>query len=458
MSAQSVKVLMVEDNPSDVRAIQRLLRKEKEPSFEIEVSDLVGAGLDYLSLGGVPDVILLDLSLPDSDPEKLDSFHRIHHAAPGVPIIIMTGVHDRKVASRAVRHGAQDFLVKAEVGADVLLRSIRYAIERQRAEEELRESEERYALAVQGANDGLWDWDLGTDRIYYSPRWKAILGYGEEELSSEPSEWLDRVHSDDQHRLRSDIEELIGPNGSPRTPSARHWQSEHRIRHKDGSFLWVLSRGTAVRNRDGKASRMAGSLTDISARKNAEERLLHDTMHDALTHLPNRILFLDRLGVAMARSRRKSEDSVGCSVVLFLDVDRFKHVNDSLGHLAGDSLLIAMARRLVAILRPEDTVARLGGDEFAILVDVARSENSETVAQRIHRELAVPFDLDGHEVLVTVSIGISIVSGNQRRPEDILREADIAMYQAKVGAEPAPECSTTICTHGRQPCSSSSRT
>ena len=433
MSAQSVKVLMVEDNPSDVRVIQRLLRKEKEPSFEIEVSDLVGAGLDYLSLGGVPDVILLDLSLPDSDPEKLYSFHRIHHAAPGVPIIIMTGVNDRKVASRAVRHGAQDFLVKGEVGADVLLRSIRYAIERQRAEEELRESEERYALAVQGANDGVWDWDLGTDRIYYSPRWKSILGYGEEELSSQPSEWLDRVHADDRRRLKSDIEELIGPNGSPRTPSARHWQNEHRIRHKDGSFLWVLSRGTTVRKNNGKASRMAGSLTDISARKNAEERLLHDTMHDALTHLPNRTLFLDRLGVAMARSRRKSEDSVSCSAVLFLDVDRFKHVNDSLGHLAGDSLLVAMARRLVSILRPDDTVARLGGDEFAILVDVARSENSKMVAQRIHKELAVPFELDGHEVLVTVSIGISTVSANQRRPEDILREADIAMYQAKVG-------------------------
>ena len=433
MNTQQVKVLMVEDNPSDVRVIERLLSQSSQPSFQIEVSDRVGAGLEHLSSGAVPDVILLDLSLPDSNPEKLDSFHRIHHAAPAVPIIIMTGTSDRVIATRAVRHGAQDFLVKGEVGADVLLRSIRYAMERQRAEEDLRESEERYALAVRGANDGLWDWDLDTDRIYYSPRWKAILGYGEAELSSQPGEWLDRVHPDDRHRLRSDLEELIGSNDSSRAPFARHWESEHRIRHKDGSYCWVLSRGIVVTKSDGKAYRMAGSLTDISLRKNAEERLLHDALHDALTHLPNRTLFLDRLGVAMARAHRQSKDSVGCSAVLFLDVDRFKHVNDSLGHLAGDSLLVAMARRLVAILRPGDTVARLGGDEFAILVDIPRPENAEMVAQRIHKELAVPFDLDGHEVLVTGSIGISTVPGGHRRPENILREADIAMYQAKLG-------------------------
>ena len=433
MSAQQVKVLMVEDNPSDVRVIERLLSKSSQPSFEIEVSDRVSAGLEYLSSGAVPDVILLDLSLPDSNPEKLDSFHRIHHAAPAVPIIIMTGMGDQAIATRAVRHGAQDFLVKGKVGSDVLLRSIRYAIQRQQAEEELRESEERYALAVRGANDGLWDWDLAGDKIYFSPRWKAILGYGESELSSDPGEWLGRVHPDDLSRLRADLEAHIGGDDSRSAPFARHWENEHRIRHQDGSYRWVLSRGIAVRKNDGKAHRMAGSLTDISLRKNAEERLLHDALHDALTHLPNRTLFLDRLGVAMARAHRQSEDSVGSSALLFLDVDRFKHVNDSLGHLAGDSLLVAMARRLVAILRPGDTVARLGGDEFAILVDIPRPENAELLAQRIHKELEVPFDLDGHEGLVTVSIGISTVPGNYRRPEDILREADIAMYQAKVG-------------------------
>ena len=190
MRAQRVKVLMVEDNQSDVRVIERLLSQSSQPGLEIEVSDRVGAGLEFLSSGAMPDVILLDLSLPDSDPEKLDSLHRMQHAASGIPIIIMTGMGDQAIATRAVRHGAQDFLVKGAVGSDVLLRSIRYAIERQQAEEELRESEERSALAVRGANDGLWDWDFEADKIYFSPRWKAVLGYGESELSSDPGEWL----------------------------------------------------------------------------------------------------------------------------------------------------------------------------------------------------------------------------------------------------------------------------
>ncbi len=433
MSGGRVKVLVVEDNPSDVRVIERLLHESTRPRFEIQVSDRVGSGLEHLASGAVPDVILLDLSLPDSNPGELDSFHRIHSAAPGVPIIIMTGMNDQAMASTAVRHGAQDFLVKGEVGTDVLKRSIRYAMERQSAEEDLRESEERYALAVRGANDGLWDWDLVSDKIYFSPRWKAILGYAESELSTDPGEWLDRVHPSDVHRLRADLEAHVGRDGSEAPVFANHWENEHRIRRKDGSYRWVLIRGIAVRRGQGKAHRMAGSLTDISLRKNAQKRLLHDALHDALIQLPNRALFLDRLGVAVARMRRRPDKDAASCAVLFLDVDRFKHVNDSLGHLAGDLLLVSMARRLESMLRPGDTIARLGGDEFAILIDVSLPDAAERVAQRIHKELAVPFNVDGHEGLATVSVGIAAVSASHQRPEDILRDADIAMYQAKVG-------------------------
>jgi len=375
-------------------------------------------------------VILLDLSLPDSNPEELDSFDRIHEAAPGVPIIVMTGMADQEIASRAVRLGAQDYLVKGEVGADLLRRAIRYAIERQRAEEELRESEERYAVAVEGANDGLWDWNLSLDELYLSPRWKAILGFEESDLTNRPSEWLDRVHPDDLHRLRSDLDAHLEEGRRPVLNT--HFENEHRIRHRDGKYRWVLSRGIAIRDNNGHPYRMAGSLTDVTLRKNAEERLLHDALHDALTGLPNRALFLDRLGVALARTRRRRDDRRNeRTAVLFLDLDRFKHVNDSLGHVAGDRLLVAMARRLESILRPGDTVARLGGDEFAILVDIAREADTERVAERIHKEFSVPFNVDGHELLATVSIGIACVEADYARPEDLLRDADIAMYQAK---------------------------
>jgi diguanylate cyclase (GGDEF)-like protein/PAS domain S-box-containing protein len=431
MNEERVRILVVEDNPSDVQVIRRLIGDSTSPVFEITAADRVAKGVAALAETN-PDVILLDLGLPDSNPEELDSFSRIHEVAAGVPIIVMTGMSDQEVAAKAVRLGAQDFLVKGEVSAELLKRSIRYSIERQRADEDLRESEERYALAVDGANDGLWDWNLDEDRIYLSPRWKAILGYDEDELSSAPAEWLDRVHPDDLHRLKSDLEAHLHELGEQSPLFAAHFENEHRIRHRDGAYRWVLSRGIAIRDAAGHPYRMAGSLTDVTMRKNAEERLLHDALHDALTGLPNRALFLDRLGVALARTRRRRDDDrTDCSAVLFLDLDRFKHVNDSLGHVAGDRLLVAMARRLESILRPGDTVARLGGDEFAILVDIARASDTEVVAERIHKEFSVPFNVDGHELLATVSIGIARVTASYVRPEDLLRDADIAMYQAK---------------------------
>ncbi len=430
MSERSISVLMVEDNPSDVQVLRRLLQDAPDAEFEFGVARRVDEGVERLETGPAPDVILLDLSLPDSDPESLDAFERISTAAPAVPIIVMTGMRDQELATRAVRRGAQDFLIKGEVGADLLTRAIRYAIERQRAEETLRESEERFALAVRGANDGIWDWDLRADRIYYSPRWKAILGFGESDLSERTDEWLGRVHPDDRHRVQAALESHLAPVETD-AASPRHFESEHRIRHRDGGYRWVLARGIAVRDESGEAYRVVGSMTDVTLRKNAEERLLHDALHDALTGLPNRPLFLDRLGVALARQRRRQEEAGDATAVLFLDLDRFKHVNDSLGHLAGDRLLVAMARRLQSILRPGDTVARLGGDEFAILVDLAKAGDAGILADRIHRELAVPFHIDGHEILVTVSIGIAEVSGEYERPEDLLRDSDIAMYQAK---------------------------
>ena len=174
---------------------------------------------------------------------------------------------------------------------------------------------------------------------------------------------------------------------------------------------------------------MAGSLTDITVRKLAEERLLHDAFHDALTGLPNRTLFLDRMGVALEQSRRHKGLAFG---VLFLDLDRFKHVNDSLGHSAGDSLLVEFASRLRACLRPGDTVARLGGDEFGILLnEVTAPEDATRVAERILELLEQPFAIGPHEVVITASIGIAFGSASYETPEDILRDTDTAMYRAK---------------------------
>lgn len=285
--------------------------------------------------------------------------------------------------------------------------------EHKQAEKALRESEERYALAARCANEGLWDWNLKTNEVYFSPRWKSILGCEENEIGSSPDEWLSRVHSEDIDRVKTDIASHLEGN----TP---HLEIEHRLLHKDGTSRWMLARGLAVRDADGKTYRMAGSLTDVTDR---------NAFYDPLTRLPSRALFMDRLGHALRSAKRRK----GCLfAVLFLDLDRFKVVNDSLGHIAGDQLLILVARRLQSCLRTSDTVARLGGDEFTILLDdVKELSNVRYVADRIQKELSLPFELEGKKVFSSASIGVALSATGHDHPEDILRDADTALYRAK---------------------------
>lgn len=302
------------------------------------------------------------------------------------------------------------------------------ALDRIRAEEALAESEERHALAMRGANDGLWDWNLKTAEIYFSPRWEAILGATETEsrLPSHPDEWFKRVHPADLDGLRKGLDAHLAG-------TVPHFECEHRLLHKDGTYRWALSRGLAIRDEKGTPTRIAGSLTDISARKAAEEQLVHSALYDALTSLPNRSLFLDRLSQTLDRQKRRHG---GMFAVLFLDLDRFKVINDSLGHRVGDRLLVKTAHRLRTCVRPMDTVARLGGDEFIILVDdIHDAADAIRVAERIQRELARPFRVDGNDVFSGASIGISISGDGHQQPEDLIRDADTAMYQAKAAGK-----------------------
>ena len=292
--------------------------------------------------------------------------------------------------------------------------------ERRRVESALRQSEERYALAAQGASDGLWDWDLDRNEIYLSPRWKEMLGFGESELSGSPHEWFERVHPDDLTKLQ----EALGTHSA-----GSHFQSEHRMRDRDGTYRWMLVRGIALCDGKGRATRIAGSQTDVTERKRIEGQLLHDAFHDALSGLANRALFLDRLGLSLARKKRRQDFHFA---VLFLDFDRFKLINDSLGHLVGDRALVAVSHRLENCVRAGDTVARLGGDEFAILLDdVLHLKDVEKITRQLEERLTAPLHLDGHEIYVSASIGIAFGSSGYERPEDILRDADAAMYRAK---------------------------
>jgi len=298
---------------------------------------------------------------------------------------------------------------------------------RKEVEEALRKSEERYALAAQGARDALWDWDVVRDRFYVSTRWKEMIGLDADEVGPRPVDWLTRVHPEDRKRvLRQTREHIEG--------ESEKLDLEYRLLHRDGSYRWMLMRGVAVRDGAGKATRVAGSQSDITVRKFAEEKLRHDAFHDGLTGLVNRALFVDHLGQSLARYQHRGAQFS----VLFIDLDRFKVVNDSLGHLAGDELLVGVAGRLLRCARPGDTVARLGGDEFCLLLeDVPGPAEAALVAERIQQELRRPLTLGlsaqapGHEVFITPSIGIAHARKSYHSPEEIMRDADTAMYRAK---------------------------
>ncbi len=287
----------------------------------------------------------------------------------------------------------------------------------------LKQSEERYALAAAGSNDGLWDWDVVRNRVYFSPRWKAMLGLSDEEVGNTLLDWLNRVHPDEVEGLRA----ALGAHLAGETP---HLEHEHRIQTAAGAYRWMLCRGIAVRDADGTATRVAGSQTDVTDRHEAQARLEHAARHDSLTNLPNRSAFMQELGRILARSKRMGDYRYS---VLFVDVDRFKLVNDSLGHLVGDQLLTSVAHKLATCLRTGDVLARLGGDEFTILLDgINGTSDVEFVAERVQSLFREPMILDsGREIFVTTSIGIAMGASYYEHPEELLRDADTAMYRAK---------------------------
>ena len=298
--------------------------------------------------------------------------------------------------------------------------------ERKETENALQESEERYSIVAQGVNDGLWDWNVESGEVYFTPRWKNMVGMDSSETMNSLDDWLDRIHEDDREKIKLDLDSHLDGRTS-------HFENEHRLRHRKGDYFWTLCRGFALKNASGKPYRMAGSITDIDKRKKAEEQLLHDALHDTLTGLPNRALFKDRL----SHTANIAERSIYyLFAVLFLDIDRFKIINDSLGHRVGDQLLIEISHRLEQCLRPGDTVARLGGDEFALLLAGIKDTNDATyIAKRIQKKLQLPAIIDGHEIFISASIGVAIGTREFSNPDEVINFADIAMYHAKMNGK-----------------------
>jgi PAS domain S-box-containing protein len=307
----------------------------------------------------------------------------------------------------------------------------------QRIRRQLAEREHLFQLITENAADMIAVLDRNGQRLYNSPAYQRILGYGPEELAATSS--VDQIHPDDRARV-------LEASAKARN-TGRGERLEYRIRHKDGSWRFLESTASAIRSPEGETDGLVIVNRDITERKRAEEKLAHQSFHDGLTDLPNRALFLDRSQRAITLSRRHSDFKFA---VLFIDIDEFKVFNDSLGHAAGDSLLIQIAQRLTASLRGVDTIsrprvgedaepfvgestlARPGGDEFTVLLEELHDPSDAIrVAERIQHRLAVPFDFNGQEIVLSVSIGIAFSSNGAVDAQDVLRDAEIAMYRAK---------------------------
>ena len=310
--------------------------------------------------------------------------------------------------------------------AVMIYRIIAEEKQRRRAEQELRVSEERYALAARGANDGLWDWDLAADRLYTSPRWQQMVGVDAAAVTGDPKDWFDRVHRDDIETLRGAIEAHLAGRST-------QIELEFRIRHGDGEDRWMQVRGLAVRGDSGagKPHRMAGSMTDITGRKLAEKQLLFDAFHSRLTGLPNRALLCDRIDQALQLWQRGGESDV---IVVIVDLDHFNHINETLGQTVGDQVLISLARSFGAVLRPDDTIAHLGEDEFAILrfaAGQARLQAEQLIAS-VQAVLAKPVQIETRKFELTASIGYVFASESVgTRGDELLRDASLALFRAK---------------------------
>jgi diguanylate cyclase (GGDEF)-like protein/PAS domain S-box-containing protein len=417
-SAEALRILLVEDDEDDFILTQSMLQEQARARFQVEWQQDYRSALDAIRAGR-HDLYLVDYRL--GEHTGLDLVREAWGSQPPAPVILLTGQDDYEVDLEAAELGVTDYLVKGTIDGPSLERTVRYAVRQHQATVELRRSEERYAVAVRATNDGIWDWDLQSGRIHFSERWKTLLGHPDFD-SDRPEAWFDLVHPDDVERLRREIKQHLDGTSS-------HFENEHRIRHAEGTWRWVLTRGLTTRDAGGTPIRITGSLSDITERRDAEESLIHHALHDALTGLPNRALFMDRLGHCLAHLKRTPDH--GCAV-LYIDIDRFKLVNDSLSHAAGDKLLTELARRLVAVLRPGDTVARLGGDEFTILLDgITSSTHVIEVAGRAEAVIAEPIEFDTRQLSARASIGIAHTLDGAVDGEELIRHADIAMYDAK---------------------------
>lgn len=428
-----MRILIVEDVSTDVELIERELRAAGMAftSQRVETKEsFINALIEF-----APDVVLSDYNLPQFT--GLEALRALKEKAIGIPFILVTGSLTEEIAVLCMKEGADDYILKDSLKR--LSSSVTKALEKRETEKQrqhailaMHQSEERFQLVARATNDAIWDWDMRTNLVWWNDGVQTLFGYTKDQVGHDQTWRLECIHPEDRNRIAA------GLNVFSETHT-QFWSEEYRFRRADGSYATVIDRGSIIRDEQHRAVRMIGSMMDITERKRAEERIQYLSYHDALTDLPNRALFEDRLPQALSLAQRNQQ----LVAVIILDLDRFKNINDTLGHTVGDRLMRAVAERLASRMRGSDTVARFSGDGFALLLtqlsrtgDIARiaaraKGDAIEIVEGILTGFKSPFEIGGLELFVSASVGISVYPHDGDNTHALLQNAGVALTRVK---------------------------
>jgi diguanylate cyclase (GGDEF)-like protein/PAS domain S-box-containing protein len=414
------RLLLVEDNLGDALLLREMFKRHGSHNIELTHVKFMSEAEKHLAESAV-DIVLLDLGLPDA--QGLGAVRRAHTAAPRVPLVVLTGLEDESLAAQALQEGAQEHLIKGQIDTRGLLRALRYAVERKSMEEALFVEKERAQVTLNCIGDAVICTDLSGSVTFLNVVAEKMTGWSWQEAAGRPMAEVFRIlNATSRETIPNPMVKAVGQDQTVHLPS------NTILIRRDGLEIPIEDSVAPIHDRGGQVTGAVVIFRDVSAAQAITLQMTHSAEHDFLTGLPNRMLLNDRVSHAIALAPRH----LNKVAVLFLDLDGFKHINDSLGHPVGDKLLQSISKRLVDCVRGADTVSRQGGDEFVVLLsEVEQSEDAAITARRMLRAVAQPHSIDQHDLHVTTSIGVSVYPDDGLNAETLIKNADTAMYQAK---------------------------
>jgi len=435
-------VLLIENDPEQTRTIRAMFGDQGSHAFKLAHVECLVAAETYLK-GHPVDIILLDLSLSDS--EGLEAVRRTRAVAPHVSVVLLSSLDDEPKAIQAIHEGAQDYLIKGQIEPNTLMQAMGNAVERTANEEILINEKDRAEATLNCVADALICTDMSGNITFFNPIAGSMMGWPlKEAVGRHLSETFRVVDATTRKAILDPMAKAASENLTGKLPL------NCVLIHRDGHEVFIEDSVAPIHDREGKVTGAVIVFRDISAARAQSEEMAHLAEHDSLTGLPNRLLFCDRVGQAISLARRHG----GQAAVLFVDLDGFKQINDSLGHATGDKLLQSVAKRLLTCVRDPDTVSRYGGDEFAVLLqDVHRPQDAAATARRLLSAVGEVHAVDGHQIHVTASIGVSIYPADGIDTGKLIGNADAAMYRAKKNGCQSCEfysAELNVCTFERQ--------